>query len=122
MITYAHSEDEGIYFDPDGTGFVMWSNPFVMTIDTFSWSLENGFLSMTGRKLFLYYHDALSEEHSSKVLAKNISIRRIKCNSLDGDEIEALLFPNTSFIFPNRVLGFMCKDIRGLEPYSEFMY
>ncbi|MFD1957669.1 hypothetical protein ACFSL6_26730 [Paenibacillus thailandensis] len=121
MVTYAHTEDEGIYFDPDGTGFITWSNPFVVTFDTFTWSLEKGLLSLAGGKRLVFYHDALSDERPSEVILKNVAVKRVKCHSLDDDEVEALVFPDNSSIFPNQVLGFICTDIRGLEHYTDYL-
>jgi len=122
MITYVHSEDEGIYFDSDGTGFITWSNPFVVTFDTFSWTLDNGFLSLTGGKCLVFYHDALSEESLSQVYAKNIAVERVNWGLMHDEEgFEALVFPKSSDIFPDQALGFICGDIRGLETYTDFL-
>lgn len=122
MVTYVHSEDEGIYFDSDGTGFITWSNPFVVTFDTFSWTLDNGLLSLTGGKSLVFYHDALSEECLSQVYAKNVAVERVNWGLMhDEEEFEALVFPKSSDIFPDQALGFVCGDIRGLETYADFL-
>lgn len=122
MVTRVHSEDEGIYFDHDGTGFITLSNPFVVTFDTFSWTLDNELLSVIGVKRLVFYHDALSEEYPSQVYAQNVAIERVNWGLMhDEEEYEALVFPKSSDIFPDQALGFICEDIRGLESYEDFL-
>lgn len=117
MITHVHSEDEGIYFDPNGTGFITWSNPFVETFNTFTWSLVNDCLAMTGIKKIIIYHGKVQEISSSELNESSLLVRRIKCKSLDDDLIDSLVFTKTSDMFSEKILGFICKDIWGIEHY-----
>ncbi|WP_201317579.1 hypothetical protein [Paenibacillus sp. EPM92] len=115
MITRAHTEDHGICFNPEGTGFVTWSNLFVENFDTFTWSLDNKCLSLVGITRYVFYHEKLQEVSPSEINERDIQIVRTKYKSLDDEEIDTLAFPK----YPERVFGFICNDIWGIEHYNE---
>ncbi|WP_080833711.1 hypothetical protein [Cohnella massiliensis] len=121
MVTYVHSEDEGIYFDPDGLGFIMWSNPFIATFDSFIWCMDDkGYLNLVGAKKYVYYHGGVQEIRPSEVNEPAMLIKRIRCESLDGEVIDALVFPKSCNILSERLLGFICKDIWSIDFYCDF--
>lgn len=119
IVTYAHTEDEGIYFDPDGTGFITWSNLFVATFDTFTWSIDKGLLSLKGIRKYILYHGDVSDARPSEINECSLMVKRIKSKSLDDDIIDSLVFPETSDLFTKKVLGLICDDIWGIEHFND---
>ena len=115
MITPIRMEDHGICFNPEGIGFLTWSNFFVETFDTFTWSLNKDRLSLVGVTKYVFYHGKLQEAYQSEINERGIQVVRTKYKSLDDDDIDALAFPK----YPERVFGFMCKDIWGIEHYND---
>lgn len=119
VITYAHTEDEGIYFDPDGTGFISWSNLFVETFDTFTWSMNDGHLFLSGCQKYVMYHGKTAEMRPTDIGDCSTLVKRIKSKSLDEDDIDTLIFPKSCNLLSEKRLGFVCENIWGIKCYSE---
>lgn len=111
-------EEEGIYFAPDGTGFITWSNLFVQIFDTFTWSIDDGHLSLSGNQKYILYHGKISVVSPSDIGEYRILVERVSSESLDDDEIDALVFPESFHMFTVRRLGFVCRNIWNIEFYS----
>lgn len=117
-IIYTHMEEEGIAFFPNGTGLLIWFNPYVEIIDTFHWRHQNERVSLLGKKQITFRDDDLSEIKPSDLSVADILMNMVKRKSINSGTVKALEFLEPIGYSSESRFGFICRDIWGMDHYK----
>jgi Leucine-rich repeat (LRR) protein len=90
VLFHTGFEDTTLVFEENGTGYLHWYQLSFETVDTFSWSIENGRITIKGINRFEFEEDNLVEKVASQLNISNADVLKNSRKGLDGKRVRAI--------------------------------